>query len=171
MVIVVVRDDHRVERREIADGHWHGLKSLRPEEAARRHTSTPDRIRKDPHPIDLEQQRRVPQPSRPQTGVCGLRPDLERAHRRQGRDWHTTATPEQKLPHDRHRRTLFQARAYPGRVAKGSVGKPNGCLHAFPAEAIGSAAEGGHCWGSYRARAARVTGRRCRRGRIPPCRC
>jgi hypothetical protein len=59
MVVVVVGDDHRVERRELSDGDRDWLKAFGADEAARRDTPTPDRIGQDANAIDFEEQRRM----------------------------------------------------------------------------------------------------------------
>ena len=73
VVVVVVRDHHRVERRQRLDRHRHGLEALRPAKRHRRGALAPHRIGEHAHAVDLEQHRRVAEPGGAQAALGARR--------------------------------------------------------------------------------------------------
>jgi hypothetical protein len=62
MIVVVVRDDDGVERREVAQLDRHRVKALRTGKAYGRHALTPHRIGQHPNSVELQQERRMAEP-------------------------------------------------------------------------------------------------------------
>ncbi len=108
VIVVVVRDDDGVERRERRHGHRDGLKALRAGEGDRRRTLSPHRIGQDADAVDLEQHRRVAEPGRPEARLGGLGPVGQRVHRREGRGRGPPLAAEEELTQRRKSSPLLQ---------------------------------------------------------------
>ena len=81
VVVVVVRDDHHVERRQRAQAHRHGLEALRARRTATASARSPHRIGEHAQAVDLDQHRRVAEPGGAQPACRALapRPRADRA--------------------------------------------------------------------------------------------
>ena len=64
MVVVIVRDDHEIERRHCAQKHRHRLEPLGAKKPQRRRARSPHRIGEHPKAVDFDQQRRMAEPGR-----------------------------------------------------------------------------------------------------------
>ena len=74
VVVVIVRDDHQVERRQRLERHRHRLEALRAGEPQRRGARSPHRIGQHAHAVDLDQHRRVSEPGGAQAAGGRLAP-------------------------------------------------------------------------------------------------
>ncbi len=62
VVVVVVRDDDGVDAAEPRERHRHGVQPARPDVLARRAPLAPHRVHQQPHPVELDEARGVPEP-------------------------------------------------------------------------------------------------------------
>ena len=74
MIEVIVRHEHRIERRQLAHVHGHRMKPPRPDHRARPDAVREHRIGQHAATVDLEQHRRVPEPRRAQPALDRRRP-------------------------------------------------------------------------------------------------
>ena len=137
MVVVVVRDQHRVHRRHVVQAHRHGLESLGPGQLRWRRALAPHRIGEQPHAVDLQQHRAVAEPGRAQSGVGLLQPVLHRVVRRQRAGRHAARAAAEKVGQRRHlRRRVAQAGPDRRQVAKARALPLRTVLHPFQAQAL-----------------------------------
>ena len=66
VIVVIVREDDRIDRWQIVEREGRCKESFHPEETARRSIIAPHRIDEDPTTLDFHQQGRVPKPRDPQ---------------------------------------------------------------------------------------------------------
>ena len=172
VVVVVVRDQHRVQLRQGLQRHRHGLKALGPGELRRRCTLAPHGVGQHTRAVDLHQHRAVAQPGGAQARVGALEPARARVLRRQWHGRHASCAAADEVGQRRH---LGRGVAQPGadgrEVAKAALGPQRAGLHALQAQALGTGSQGLHRWspasvftGTRRSGAAGVSARR----RWPP---
>jgi hypothetical protein len=85
VIVVVVRQDDAVDRRQRVERSRRRVKPLRTRKWQRGHTVAPDGISEDAHAIDFDEQRGVPQPCHTQAGRGPCVPEWKRVHKRQWR--------------------------------------------------------------------------------------
>ena len=103
VIVVVVRDDHEIERWQRVQRDRHGLEALRAREPRRRGAQPPDRIGEHAQAVDLDQHRRMTEPGGAQTAAGFSAPGFERIHRRQRCLRHAALAAAEKLGDGRHR--------------------------------------------------------------------
>ena len=81
---MIVRDDDRVDARQVPEFDGVGVQPLWTHLLARRHPIAPDRIDQDAHPVDFEQRRGVPEPGDVQSVQCHGRWLADQRHRPAG---------------------------------------------------------------------------------------
>ena len=66
---MIVRDDHDIDRRHLAERQGHCLKALRSDEGGRRGARPPHGIGQNAYAVDFDQQGGVPEPRDPQAAL------------------------------------------------------------------------------------------------------
>jgi hypothetical protein len=131
VIVVIVREEDGVERRQLGDRRRHGMKAARTGERQRRGALAEHRIGQDAHAVGLEQHRRVAEPRDAQAGRRRhLLPRRQRALDRQLDGRATIAAPEEEFAHDRQRIAL-QPRARAARVVEDAVAELLGRVRAL----------------------------------------
>jgi hypothetical protein len=121
VVVVIVRDQHRVERRQLRHRHGRRMKSLGPRKRHRPETIAEHGIRDHALAVDLEQHRRVSEPRDAQPRrTDGLGPRLERSLDGNHPGRFALFPTEEELAHDRQLPTL-DARADRGGVVERTI--------------------------------------------------
>jgi hypothetical protein len=67
VIVVIVRRNDRVERRQLLERQRWRMKASRSDQRGRRRTSRPHRIEKNPRAVDLDEHRRMAEPGRAQS--------------------------------------------------------------------------------------------------------
>ncbi len=121
VVVMVVGDQHHVDRGKLGhfDGHW--LKALRTRESNRRCTIAPDGIRQHPGAIDLHQHRRMTEPGGAESRFTRPRPSRKRVHGRQWATRYSTLPTEKELPDRRSGRSSLEPWHHSARIAKDAI--------------------------------------------------
>ena len=143
VVVVVVRDHHRVHLGHVAQRHRRWLKALGADQRAGRGARAPHRIGQHAVAVDLQQHAGMAEPAGAHAAGGRAQPVGARIGHRQGRAGHAPAVGRpQHLAHRRHRRCRV---AQPGRdgmqVAKAVAAPPRRAAHAFKALALRASTE------------------------------
>jgi hypothetical protein len=142
VVVVVVRDDHEVQRRHRAKGNGHGLEALGAGEPRWRRARSPDRIGEHAQAVDLDQHRRMAEPGGAQSAGGRLAPGFERAHRRQRPPRHAPFAATEKFCQRRHLRVrVAQPRHDRVQVAEALAGPAQRGFDPLEPQACRSSAE------------------------------
>jgi len=145
MIVVVVGHDDRVDRRKRPQRDWNRLKPLGPDQARRRGAPPPHRVGQDPLPVDLYQDRGVPEPGGAQARARCPRPYVVRIDGRQFTAWNAPLTATQKLRQRRCSGTcVSQTRQHGMNIAKALSGPERRGAHAFEAQTVRFLTQGFH---------------------------
>jgi hypothetical protein len=112
VVVVVVRDDDGVDRRQRAQGDRHRLEPLRPEEPERRCARPPHRVGQDPVAVDLDEDGGVSEPRGAQAGARRARPGKARIDRGQSAARSEALAAEEDFQNRRTNAGVPKARQY-----------------------------------------------------------
>jgi hypothetical protein len=144
MVVVIVRQDDRVQRREPSDRDGNRLEPLWPRERNRGGPLAPDGIGQDGNTVDFEEHGRVPEPGGAKPRLGWSPPRLQRVHGGQGRGWSSPLPAEEILAHRARRGPLSEAWPDAGGVAKCAVYETRRRLDAFEASPVRPTSERRH---------------------------
>ena len=103
VVVVIVRDHHRVERRQRADRDRHRLEALRAGPLRGRGALAPHRVGQHAQPVDLDQHRGMAEPGGAQAAARLLRPAGRGSIDGSGAVRHAPIAAEQEIADGRHR--------------------------------------------------------------------
>src|SRR5258706_11201505 len=145
MVLMVVRDDHNVHGRHLSQCHGHRLEALGSGERQGRCARAPHRVGEDANALDLDEDRRVPEPGRAQSALRFPPPRFERIQSGQRPCRNAPLSSAHELRHRRHRRVgIAQARHDRMQVAKSLARPTRRILDPFEPRALRLGAERFH---------------------------
>ena len=142
VVVVIVRDQHRVHRRQIPQAHRNRLKALGPDQPERRRALAPDGVGQHAHAIDLDQHRRMTEPGHSQAAGGRALPRRARIEGHERRFGISRAARAQELAQrGSRRRRIAQRRRNRMNVAKALAGPTRRRGHPLETQAAGSGAK------------------------------
>jgi hypothetical protein len=131
VVVVIVREQHRVERRQLLEACRHGMKALGPREGDRRRSVPEHRIREHTQAVRLDQHRAVTEPGQPEPRARNrTKPGAERALHRNDARRPARPRPEEELA-EHWQGGPFELRPARRRVLEAAVPKLPGCPSAL----------------------------------------
>jgi len=97
MIVMIVRDDDGIERRQGVDGHRHRMEALGAHEGKRRCAQAPNRIGEHAAAVDFQQHGGMPQPRSAQARLHPLRPGGARIEQWQSMRRHAVLAAEHEI--------------------------------------------------------------------------
>src|SRR5262249_7769077 len=119
-----------------------GLEALRPRELHRRRSLPPNGIGEHSHAVQLQEDRRVPEPRRTERRFGRPGPGRERIDGGQAATRRATLTAAKKLGEGRRDRSFLESRRYTSGVPNRAVGVARRSFHPFEPETRCQPAEG-----------------------------
>src|SRR5262249_33646562 len=138
MVVVIVRDDHRVEWRKRGQCGWWRVEPLGAGEGHWRCAGAPDRVRQDRRTVDLHEEGRVAEPGDPKACLGGPAPRRDRIDEWQRAGRGPSFSAAQEVAHRRTLDPLFEARGNRTGVDEDAAVEPRRGFDALEAQAVGT---------------------------------